>query len=757
MRIASILFLFFLSMTASAQVRQIKGRVLDSLTQEPLSFVTVFSCVQVAGVTDESGNFTLAVPDSCRQLTVSYLGYLPKVIPVSDSFMTIRLTTASRFFEPIVVSAGKQEQREVETTVSIASIQPYLIQNRITSSIENTIQQMPGVTSVDGQANIRSGSGWSYGTGSRVAVLVDGYPMLASGTGQAHWSFFPVENVEQVEIIKGSSSVLYGSSALNGVINVRTAWPGNREKISASLYSGFYGTPPNPSWRWQGDRLLSRSGGHVLYGRGYERMQYVVSLNGLVDEGWRMGDEERRIRGSWKTRFLSKDKKWRYGINGSVQSGRTGDFLLWENYNLAYTSMDSSYALNNAVRIAVDPYLEYHHADFDHYLFLRYYKVENRIEQLEGEPDQANKTASVYGEYRFTWKKWQKTGWLYNLGLVQQYGESQATMFLGRRLNQNAAAYLQADYRKKRWNISLGARYEYYRLESYKQTKPVVKAGVNYRAAKATYLRASFGQGYRFPVVAESFIRTSAGPVNIYPNENLKAEAGYSLEVGVRQGFQTKGGLSLMADLAFYRMYFENMMEFTFGQWGTFTDPLFGLGFKSVNIGPAVIQGYEIALTGGGKWKKNDIKAILGYTYSDGRTVDPNLEYANSNGQSYTYAGSSSDTTGRILKYRNRHLIKGDLQWERSRWGAGVSYRYASRMEAVDEVFLLEAFFAGVTASREANKKGDHVVDLRLFYNITSDVKVTFVVNNLFNEEEITRPFDVQAPRNFSCQLSYKY
>jgi len=70
----------------------------------------------------------------------------------------------------------------------------------------------------------QGGSGYSYGAGSRVLVLVDDLPLLSPDAGDVKWDYLPVENISQVEIIKGASSVLYGSSALNGIINVRTAY-----------------------------------------------------------------------------------------------------------------------------------------------------------------------------------------------------------------------------------------------------------------------------------------------------------------------------------------------------------------------------------------------------------------------------------------------------------------------------------------------------------------------------------------------------
>jgi TonB-dependent SusC/RagA subfamily outer membrane receptor len=64
--------------------------------------------------------------------------------------------------------------------------------------------------------------------------------MLAADRGDAKWNFVPIENVEQIEIIKGASSVLYGSSALNGVIAVRTAWPSTTPESSITMYHGIY-------------------------------------------------------------------------------------------------------------------------------------------------------------------------------------------------------------------------------------------------------------------------------------------------------------------------------------------------------------------------------------------------------------------------------------------------------------------------------------------------------------------------------------
>ena len=99
-------------------------------------------------------------------------------------------------------------------------MKPYLIENKISLDAGKILNQVPGVVVNDGQINIRSGSGWSYGAGSRVMVTLDEMPMLAGDVGSVPFNFLPIESVSGIEVIKNAGSVLYGSSALNGIFNL---------------------------------------------------------------------------------------------------------------------------------------------------------------------------------------------------------------------------------------------------------------------------------------------------------------------------------------------------------------------------------------------------------------------------------------------------------------------------------------------------------------------------------------------------------
>ena len=160
------------------------------------------------------------------------------------------------------------------------------------------MEQVPGVTITDGQANIRGGSGWSYGAGTRVQVMVDDMPLISGDAGQAQWSLISTENINQVEVIKGASSALYGSSALNGVINIRTAYPGSEPETKVNFHHGFYDDAKRKSLNWWGTRNQRVYGADFLHKK--EKMGNLDLVVGgfilLEDEGYRFDETTSRKR-----------------------------------------------------------------------------------------------------------------------------------------------------------------------------------------------------------------------------------------------------------------------------------------------------------------------------------------------------------------------------------------------------------------------------------------------------------------------------
>ncbi|MFM9944758.1 MAG: TonB-dependent receptor domain-containing protein, partial [Bacteroidia bacterium] len=603
----------------------VRGVIMTSDSSKLISHAAVKNLNSKTGTVSNDSGFYKIIVKQGDQLEFGKTGFTTKrIVFGGETVLNITLAISESLLEEIVVSASRGDQSLKNTSVSMEVIKPYLIENKNPATAENTVDQIPGVQTVNGQVVMRSGSGWSYGTGSRVMVMLDGMPMLSGDGGAVQWSFLPVENVENIEVIKGASSVLFGSSALNGVINIKTSKPKLKPETKVSTFYGYYGKPKEEGLDWNTGKVLSVYGIRAFHSQKLDSKNSItINLNGFKDDGYRMSDGDQRVRlGTQYRRELPKFEKLRIeayaGLNGNVQVGKSSSFLLWENNEKAYTALDSNITNSNTIKLNIDPYLVINRNGWKGLKNLiqgRYLRLSNAIEDnAAGSSNQSNYSDFWFGEYQVS--KFINSNLKLIGGITGNYVVSKSPLYQGNQKASNKAVYLQANFKAGKWNMDAGLRYESYRLNSYKESKPVLRAGVSREITKVTFLRASFGQGYRFPTIAESYVLTSAGPIKIYPNNNLKSEQGWNAEIGVKQGVKL-GKMNGLLDIAAFWMEYDRMMEFTFAQWEqpTLQNPL-PVGFKSLNVSNAQIRGLDMSFAGSRKWKKAEIKWLGGYTFS---------------------------------------------------------------------------------------------------------------------------------------------
>ena len=793
----SIAILVSFSICVSAQNNNftISGNVSDIITNEGLIGVNIISN-KTGTSTDINGNYTLNLPYGEHNIVYKYIGYeeVKKQIKVfSDSVLSInvKLGQSSEQLNTVVVSAGKFNQRLEETTVSMEVIKPSLIENKNSSNIETAMEQIPGLNITDGQANIRGGSGWSYGAGTRVLVMVDDMPLISGDAGQVQWNLIATENINQVEIIKGASSALYGSSALNGIINIRTSYPKQSEidknpsvgYTKVNLNFGVIDFAKRSALNWYGNKRNTFQGVEFLQSIKYDNLDLSFGGNIFDDEGYRKDEETHRKRFNMNSLFKSeKISGLSYGINANALFESTASAIIWNGFDEAYIALNNDVITTSGDSYNVDPYVTYIRGNNRHSLRTRYLKVINDNESLDSLQDYDNRSKSYYADYQ-----WQNKIDRYDLsftsGITNEIIFAKSKQFQGNNYRRNHALYGQIDKKIGNLNISAGGRYEYFSLNS--ETKhvidgdsldhfavgsPVFRAGLNYQLGESTFIRSSWGQGYRFPSMAELFVSTNAAGIEIYSNPELKPETGWSAELGIKQNLKINNWLGSI-DIAAFVMRYNDMMEFTFGQWGDpLTMPLYGLGFKSVNIGKTEISGVELSVNGVGKINQNlKINLIGGYTYMNPIPLEPDKVYTESIGQvsingeligpELTYNNSSSDPS--ILKYRYQHIAKIDAEMTYlNKYVLGSSVRYNDFMKNIDKVFtdewLNQELIPGINEAREKFKNGDIIFDLRLGYHMDRNSKLSLIVNNLFNREYMSRPADMQPQRTIALQLSLK-
>lgn len=776
-----------LCIIAFTQNATLSGTVTDGEFGGGLPGVNIVFPGGKGATTDMDGKYSYSIEAGTYEVEYRYIGYesqVREITLVANKTLTLDITLFEEKSElnTVVVSASKYNQELAEITVSMAIIRPTLIENKSTITCETILEQIPGVTILDGQLSIRGGSGFAYGAGSRVMVMVDDVPLLAGDAGDARWNTLPVENVEQIEVIKGASSVLYGSSALNGVVNLRTASPGLVPITRVNIFHGTYNDPIRPEIQWW-DSNPYYSGGNFLHSRQVGNMDLVVTGNVLSDRGYRLGEEEHRGRLTFNTKW--RNKKYdglSYGINGNSQINKGGLFLIWASDSNPYepyggidpVTTTLSYYTNT--RYSLDPYITYFDKSGNkHSLKTRWYNALNK-----NDTDQGSDATTWYAEYQFQVSLDSIEASLVS-GIMASTTNVVADLY-GDHNGKNIAFFSQFD--KKffgRLNVSAGFRAEYFKLDTSKTVfnvgsselpfKPVFRAGLNYRLAEETFIRASYGQGYRFPSIAEKYVKTSVGALNIFPNAAVQPEQGWSAEIGIKQGFKL-GNWSGYLDVAAFIQEYTDMMEFTFGVYNPDSvslvlgvpenpnDITHWLGFRAENVEQARISGIDISVVAKGNLGPVNVGFMGGYTF-----MNP-VSLTNDS----AYMASLSDTTSTMLKYRYRHLIKGDVQFDYNKWSLGFSLRYNSFMENIDKTFeelwvpigmasinFGDYILPGLPDWRAAHNTGDLVADARLSFQVNDGSKIALVVNNVFNREYASRPGDVQPPRTVIIQYTIQF
>ncbi len=761
----SILLLMVLG-TATAQKATISGRVSDDKTKEGLFLATV-SAGDIGVVTEIDGNYQLEVDAGSYTITVSYVGYNSQTQNITltagqDLQLDFSLNAEVSILETATVTSGKFEKSLGEVTVSMEVLKPGLVESANKNTLDGAIEKIPGVTVIDGQANIRGGSGFSQGAGSRVLLLVDDIPILQADAGFPNWDDVPMENVEQIEVLKGAASASYGSSALNGIINVRTAYPRSTPETKVSAIYTTYFSPEDPGKKWW-DSAPSAYTASISHKRKINRLDLVLGGFYVNSQSFNKDTYKEYGRFNFNTRYRLTDRL-SFGINGNFNKGESGSFFYWANAANAYTGTPSTISSRKRFRFNVDPFVTY----FDktgnrHRLVGRYYNVSN-----DNDLNQSNYSQLYYGEYQFQ-RQFKKIKLVATTGVVtmgthveaELYGDTTFT-------SSNAAAYLQLDKTvSKRLNLSAGFRYEYNVQNNptfifdpllgavdtvfedhQKESKPVFLLGASYRLGTKTYIRASWGQGYRYPTIAEKFIVTNAGAFDVLPNPDLRSESGWTAEVGIKRGFRISKFQGFVDIAAFMMKYFD-MMEFNLVGGGA---------FRSVNIGDTETPGMELSIGGSGKIGGLQTSLITGYTYIDPRFLEFDstpIQAGQPQSTGQVNYNNSSNKENNVLKYRPRHTFKLDIETQWKDLSVGLETFYASNIEAIDAAFNL--IIPGLNDYREINNKGYTVHNVRLGYRFSDAFKVSVLMGNILNTEYSIRPGLLEGPRNMTARVDWKF
>jgi iron complex outermembrane receptor protein len=773
-------------------IAQISGIVREKSTNTPIVGAKITASDGSKAISDFDGKFKLNSQKFPITIITSMMQFLNDTITVNKvEEIVIKMGEQTKDLVTIVVSAGRRKQTIEEVPVSMEIIRPQLIDNKGITDLEQAVDQTPGVFTMDGQVSIRGGSGFAYGTGSRVLLLWNGMPLLSGYAGDTQWNAIPMEQTAQIEVMKGAASVLYGSGALNGVISLVEKEPGIIPETKVKVAYGFFDNPRRTSLKWWLKTPMMQQI-EAYHGQMFKKMGYTLSTTLFHNDGFKQGETEYRGRVSGSLFFKpQKILRLKAGLGYNYQYQKTGNFLIWQSDSLGYTpsggadtsNSESTLTYNIGHRFFIDPYLKYiDKYNNRHNLKARIYSATNNN---INNPQQGSGAVIYFSEYQF--QKQFGNGITLTSGISNIYNVVISKLF-GNHTSNNIAAYSQYEHKIGKLDITAGVRLEYFEMDgksgdtdfllSKKDSLtipfyPVFRTAFHYELAKYTHLRASLGQGIRYPAVAERFIQTSVGALNIFSNPNLRPEIGWSAEIGIKQGVKI-GTWKGMFDISAFINEYSNMMEFSFIYYNPLTqlpynffnpspedlqfssNPNYDLndfiGFQAQNAEKARITGLDFSFNSSGKLGNVEIISLIGYTYMNPISLNSD--------PSYTFY--FSDPTSKMLKYRFKHLAKADVEASYKKISLGFSFRYNSFMKNIDKMFEQPIagstyILPGLLEYRKKFNKGVFVIDFRLGYKLKDNFRIGLIANNIFNAEYSSRPGDIQAPRNFMAQLQMKF
>lgn len=809
-------FALLFSILPSIQAQYIvKGTVRDAANKQSLPLATIVYNDSLMTETDTEGNFIINSPVAVLKIEVAYVGYETFADTLASPFrdvinINIDLKERSSILNTVVVTGNSYDRSITDEPVSIEVLQPaYLKSNNITS-LDRAIERVPGIQVFDGQASIRS-SGFTVGVGSRVGIIVDGMTMLGGEGNNIPWNFVPLENVDQIEVIKGAASVLYGSAAMNGIINVRTAWPTDQPHATVTTYASISDRPAERYRQWWGEGIEEAPrtlGVFFSYRQKFGKLDVVLGGNAHDDIKHIEGDLERRLRFNVKTRYRFTDSlNLQLSIDGMnhVQM----PYITWLDGDTNVLRPQDELIEDQFYNLSIAPTLTYRtKSNYKHTLRGRYYNT--TFQRLNGELLPVH---IGYGEYQLQ-KKFGNT-FVLATGASAQYFSAQSPNF-GVDTTTNdfvsaqasfGALYAQGEGRfwDGRLNVIAGIRWEYIidaGTEEYPTLPPVLRLAATYKITPRDILRASWGTGYRIPSLAEryvdrdlidllvqtSFENPTTGEIEtitliddglgFLSNYDLRPEYGWSAELGYKRLIQA-GAWSGYLDAALFVTRYWDMIYPVFDYYGDVERPTipqllenFGnwIGFRYINLENTMVAGVELGANVSGKIGDVDVQIWTGYTYTYPGDLNIIEEQEANYWENFTKAFTMADTAVKatVLTNRSTHVARFDIQFFWKTLSIGFTANFDGFMHSIDpliqgtspwsevleETGTDEFLFPGVVEYREANPNNPVIYDIRMGWQLNDHHSFNFVVNNVANTTYSVRAGRIRPLRTFTLKYT---
>ena len=233
---------------------ELTGKVLRANDSVPLGSAHIqIKGTKLGTVSGENGTFSFHdIPQGVYTLRVTYLGYKEenKTIRIYDNqkvTVTIHLLPVTIIESEVEIKGERSKTDILEAPIRINMISSENIRNNPGLGVPQILDNLSGVNltntmGIFSNNTVVSMRGLSGNDQGRTLVLLDGIPVNKADEGTVNWHLINEDNIDQIKVIKGPGSVLYGSNAMGGIINIMTRFPEKAITGSATVEYGTFNT-----------------------------------------------------------------------------------------------------------------------------------------------------------------------------------------------------------------------------------------------------------------------------------------------------------------------------------------------------------------------------------------------------------------------------------------------------------------------------------------------------------------------------------
>lgn len=711
------------------------GTVKDKSSGKALSGAVVkLEGTAYGAITNKSGEYSIKrVPKGKQNVLVSYIGYKTEKVHldiIRDSTYKIDFLLNEQVLKTgeIVISANRRIQSVQEVPISISVLEKKEILSRAPQKIDEALEYVPGVEVNKDDISIRGSAGFAFGLGSRVTLLMDGFPLISADNGDVKSDMIPLVNIERVEIVKGAGSALYGTSAMGGVINILTEEAKEEPLLKIRSNYGFYTKPRYKAWDFA-DNLQTKGGIDGVWSKKFVSLDKStalgITLSGSYDEdmSYKSYDDSRRWSLYTKVLFIPGDLS-EFSFTANLSSSNRADWVYWNsldsatkppantNYNSRFQS-DKYTIFGSYKRILSDKI----------FMVLRTGIFSTDIESILPKDDsdyRQSKADNINSEAQINIRL--NENFLITSGLCGVFNQVESKIYGNQ--NQNIfSIYSQAEYgmmKKMIFNAGLRADFEKAdNIDANSEFSP--KIGFSWAPIEDLNIRASYGHGFRAPQTAERHASLSFQGFEVKPNLDLKPETSETIETGFNYSFSVFN-IPFYIDGAVYFNSFNNLIEPNFTEIG-----VSDIQFK--NITKAEIFGTEFVV-------KTFLPPFFG------------LETG------ITWSDPQDKTNNKPLKYRSKTVWYSRLFIPSGDFLLSIDYRYKSKTLNIDPA--LKTFIKDADA-----RVPMHLVDANIRWAaknlLGKDIALSIIAKNLFDYYYTEMVGNLYPTRSLIIQMEWNY